>query len=377
MKFIHVSDLHLGKRVNEFSMIEDQKYILKQILEITQEQKADALLAAGDIYDKTVPPAEAVQLLDSFLTEAARAGLPVFLISGNHDSPERMAFGEKLFHANKIHISPVYAGTVNPVVLRDEYGEVNIYPVPFLKPASVRRFFPEKEIKDYEAAFAAVMEELEIDTSKRNILMAHQFFTGAVRSESEEISVGGLDAISTSALPEFDYVALGHIHRPQQIGKETVRYCGTPLKYSFSETGDKKSVTVVELKEKGDVRVETILLKPLHDMREIRGTYAEVTLLENYRDTDTSDYMHVTLTDEEDIPDVTGKLRVIYPNLMKLDYDNKRTSQNRVIESTSAAEKKTPTELFGEFYELQNNQEMTREQQEYLHNVMEKVWGEE
>lgn len=377
MKFVHVSDLHLGKRVNEFSMIEDQKYILKQILEITREQGADALLAAGDIYDKTVPSAEAVQLLDAFLTEAAWMGLPVFLISGNHDSGERMAFGEKLFHANKIHISPVYTGTVEPVIFRDEYGEVNIYPVPFLRPASVRRFFPEKEITDYEDAFAAVMEELKIDTSKRNILMAHQFFAGAVQSESEEISAGGLDVISTSVLPEFDYAALGHIHRPQRIGKETVRYCGTPLKYSFSEAGDKKSVTVVELKEKGNVRVETIPLKPLHDMREIRGTYEEVTLLENYRDTDTSDYIHITLTDEEDIPDVIGKLRVIYPNLMKLDYDNKRTSENRVMERISGAEKKTPMELFGEFYELQNNQEMTREQQEYLRNMMEKVWGEE
>lgn len=376
MKLIHISDLHLGKRVHEFSMIEDQNYILKQILQIAEDQKAGGLLVAGDIYDKSVPTAEAVDLLDGFLTEAARKKLPVILISGNHDSAQRIAFGGKLFSSNQIHISPVYDGAISPVTLRDEYGEIRVYPVPFLKPAEVRRFFPDKEIGSYEQAFSAVMESIQPDTEERNVLLAHQFFAGAQRSESEEISVGGLDVISAEILPEFDYVALGHIHRPQKIGKETVRYCGTPLKYSFSEAQDQKSVTVIELKEKGQVGLETVPLNPLHDMREVRGSYAQVTLLENYKGTDTSDYMHITLTDEEDIPDVIGKLRVIYPNLMKLDYDNRRTAENRVIESSSAAEKKSPLELFGELYELQNNQEMSREQIEYLQKVMEKVWGE-
>lgn len=376
MKLIHISDLHLGKRVHEFSMVEDQKYILKQILQIAEDQKADGLLVAGDVYDKSVPTAEAVDLLDAFLTEAAEQKLPVILISGNHDSAQRLAFGGKLFHSNQIHISPIYGGSISPVTLEDEYGEVRVYPVPFLKPAEVRRFFPDKETGSYEQAFSVVMESLQIDTGVRNILLAHQFFAGAQQSESEEISVGGLDVISSAVLPDFDYVALGHIHRPQRIGKETVRYCGTPLKYSFSEAQDQKSVTVVELKEKGQVELGTVLLKPLHDMREVRGSYAQVTLLENYKDTDTSDYMHITLTDEEDIPDVIGKLRVIYPNLMKLDYDNRRTAENRIIENLSGSEKKSPLELFGELYELQNNQEMTGEQKEYLQKMMEKVWGE-
>ena len=376
MKFIHISDLHLGKRVNEFSMIEDQKYILEQILQIADSRGAKVVLAAGDIYDKSVPPAEAVQLLDFFLTEAFRRGLTVILISGNHDSAERVAFGEKLLHASGIHVAPVYNGKVEPVILHDEYGDINIYPVPYIKPAAVRRFFEEKEIGSYEDAFAAVMKSLDIDTAKRNILLAHQFFAGAVRSESEELSLGGLDAVSISVLPEFDYAALGHVHRPQKLKKETIRYCGTPLKYSFSEAEDKKSVTVAELKEKGTVCLETVPLTPLHDMRKIRGTYSEITLLENYKNTDTSDYMHITLTDEEDIPDVVGKLRVIYPNLMKIEYDNRRTAQNRRIENVSEAEEKTPLELFEDFYELQNNQEMSQQQIAHLEKMIEKVWGE-
>lgn len=376
MKLMHISDLHLGKRVNEMSMLEDQTYILKEILRIAQEQNVDGILAAGDIYDKTVPSAEAVQLLDRFLTEASEKQIPVFFISGNHDSAERLSFGARLLDKGGIYISPVYDGKTEPITLTDEFGKLNLYLVPFVKPSAVRRFFPEQKMDTYQEAFAAVMDSLQPDLCERNVLVAHQFFAGAARSESEEVSVGGLDMISTDVLPPFDYVALGHIHRPQNIGKESVRYSGTPLKYSFSEVKDQKSVTIIQLKEKGIVSIGTIPLKPLHDLREIRGSYEEVTLLDNYKDTDVNDYVRITLTDEEDIPNALGKLRVIYPNLMKLDYDNRRTREYRSVEHSEAAEQKTPLEYFQEFYQMQNNQEMSEQQQAYLQKIIEDVWGD-
>lgn len=376
MKLMHISDLHLGKRVNEMSMLEDQTYILKEILRIAQEQNVDGILAAGDIYDKTVPSAEAVQLLDRFLTEASEKQIPVFFISGNHDSAERLSFGARLLDKGGIYISPVYVGKTEPITLTDEFGKLNLYLVPFVKPSAVRRFFPEQKMDTYQEAFAAVMDSLQPDLCERNVLVAHQFFAGAARSESEDISVGGIDMISTDVLPPFDYVALGHIHRPQNIGKESVRYSGTPLKYSFSEVKDQKSVTIIQLKEKGTVSIGTIPLKPLHDLREIRGSYEEVTLLDNYKDTDVNDYVRITLTDEEDIPNALGKLRVIYPNLMKLDYDNRRTREYRSVEHSEAAEQKTPMEYFQEFYQMQNNQEMSEQQQAYLQKIIEDVWGD-
>lgn len=374
MKFLHISDLHIGKRVNEFSMLEDQRYILNEILRIAKEQKVDGILAAGDIYDKTVPGAEAVQLLDDFFTRTAEAGILLYMISGNHDSAERVAFGAGLFDRGGIYISPVYHGKIEPIRKMDTYGYVNFYLIPFLKPAAVRRFFPEKKIETYQEAFAAVIESLQADPAQRNVAVAHQFFTGAVRSESEELSVGGLDNIDAGLLEPFDYAALGHIHRPQNMGRETVRYCGTPLKYSFSEVNDVKSVTVVELKEKGTVTVETVPLKPLRDLREIRGTYEEVTLKENYAQANVTDYMHITLTDEEDIPNAVAKLRTIYPNLMRLDYDNRRTRESRVITRAADVQTKTPLQLFEELYRLQNNQEMAEEQKQYVQHLIEEVW---
>ena len=377
MKLMHISDLHLGKRVNEISMLEDQRYILEEILRIAQEQTVDGILASGDIYNKTVPSAEAVLLLDWFLTEVSKKKIPIFLISGNHDSAERLAFGAHLLDKGGIYISPVYEGKTEPITLKDSYGEVRVYGVPFLKPAAVRRFFPERKIETYQDAFEVVMESLNLNLAERNVLIAHQFFAGAERCESEELSVGGLDVIRADALGKFDYVALGHLHRPQKLGRETVRYCGTPLKYSFSEANDQKSVSIVELKEKGNICVETIPLKPRHDLREIRGSYEEITLLENYKNTKTDDYMHITLTDEEDIPNAVGKLRVIYPNLMKLDYDNRRTREYRSVEHTEMEEKKSPLEYFMEFYQLQNNQEMSGQQRDYLLEKIECVWGDE
>ena len=373
MRLIHLSDLHLGKRVNEFSMMEDQTDILNKIIAVIDEEKPQAVVIAGDIYDKAIPPAEAVQLFDGFLNRLARRNIHVLIISGNHDSAERVAFGARLMQNSGIHLSPVYDGTVTYVDLQDEYGTVRFHLIPFLKPAHVRRYEEEMEIVDYTDAMRTVIAKAQIDPGMRNVAVAHQFVTGAQRSDSEEISVGGLDNVDASVFDAFDYTALGHIHGPQNIGAETVRYCGTPLKYSFSEKDHVKSVTVVDLREKGDIQVHTVPLVPLHDMRQIRGKYEELTLRSSYEGTQTEDYLHIILTDENDIPDAAARLRMIFPNLMKLDYDNARTRNSRTLGSLDEAEKKTETELFAEFYETQNNQEMTQEQYKYVRDVFEKL----
>lgn len=373
MKFIHLSDLHIGKRVYEFSMIEDQKYILEQIIKIIEKEKPDGVIVAGDLYDKPIPPAEAVSVLDDFFTKLADRNCKLFVISGNHDSPERIAFGAKLMNDKGVYVSPVYGKQIEPIVMEDSFGEICIYLLPFLKPAIVRRFYEEEEINSYQDTLRVVISHMEVSEEKRNLLVAHQFVTGAMRCESEEITVGGLDQVDVSLFEAFDYVALGHIHSPQHVGREEVRYCGTPLKYSFSETEQKKSVTVVEMKEKGNVTIRTIPLNPLRDFHVLRGTYEEVTNRSFYQDLNMQDYMQIILTDEEDIMDGLQKLRIIYPNLMCLEYDNKRTRKNHFIEGIENVEKKSEIELFEEFFALQNNQEMTEKQKIFLKKIMEDV----
>ena len=378
MKLIHLSDLHLGKRVNEFSMLEDQQYILTEILRIVDAEQPDGVLIAGDVYDKTVPSAEAVALLDDFLVRLAKRDLQIFLISGNHDSPERMAFGGRLMEGSGVHLAPVYDGRVSPITLTDAYGTVNFYLLPFVKPAHVRRCFPEREITTYTDALAAAIEAMGVDQTGRNVLVTHQFVTGAARCDSEELSVGGTDNVDVSVFDPFDYVALGHIHGPQRVGRETVRYCGTPLKYSFSEAGHQKSVTVVELEAKGSVSVRTVPLAPLRDLVELRGTYEELTFRGFYEGTSyQKDYVHITLTDEEDVPDAMRKLQIIYPNLMKLDYDNRRTRAGARLDGAEDAEQKSPLELLEEFYEKQNGQPMGEEQQAFARAWMERIWEED
>ena len=374
MKILHLSDLHIGKRVNEFSMLEDQKYILERIIDIIDSEKPEAVIIAGDIYDKSVPSAEAVQMLDDFLYELVCRKLQVFIISGNHDSAERLSFGSRLMDNSGVHISPVYKGEVVPVSLNDEYGKIDIFMLPFIKPASVRRYFDDEEIESYTDAVRVAVSNMDIDDRNRNILVTHQFVTGAVRSESEDISVGGADNVDVLVFEPFDYVALGHLHGPQSVERESVRYCGTPLKYSFSEKDHIKSVTVAELFEKGNIDIKTIPLIPKHDMREIKGTYLELTAKSNYENTKTDDYLKIILTDEEDIPDAMAKLRVIYPNIMKLEYDNTRTRSMTHIESAEGIERKSPVELFGELYERQNGQPMSDEQMKFSSELMNEIW---
>lgn len=416
MKFIHLADLHIGKRVNAFPMLEDQRYILKQILTILREEQPDGgVILAGDIYDKAIPSAEAVELFDEFLTQLAALRLRVFIIAGNHDSPERIAFGNRLMDRSGIYLSPVYDGHVkcitcpditSPVALSAANAvdlnagthsvesvstsaaastcpPVDVYLLPFLKPANVRRFYPEETIESYTDAMRVAIAHMDIDPTHRNLLVTHQFVTGASRSDSEDISVGGSDNVDASVFAPFDYVALGHLHGPQQMGEEggpIIRYAGTPLKYSFSEARHHKSVTVVEIGEKKadgvvDVCIGTRELRPLHDMREIRGSYEELTLRANYEGTATDDYIHATLTDEIEVPDAARHLQVIYPNLMKLDYDNARTrGQGSERLELEQLEEKSPLDLFSELFEKQNHKEMTEEQARYIEAQMEKIW---
>ena len=377
MKIIHLADLHIGKRVNEFSMIDDQKYILNQILEIIDKEKPDAVIIAGDVYDKQVPSIEAVELLDSFISDISKRKTTTFIISGNHDSAERLAFGSSLMAMGKIYISPVYNGKISKYTLKDSFGSSNFYLLPFVKPNHVKRFFPDEKIESYTDAIKVVVDNLKLDTSKINILIAHQFVTGASRTESEEISVGGLDNVDASVFEDFDYVALGHIHRPQKIGTERIRYCGTPLKYSFSEVNDTKSVSIIKINSKEDFNLRMIPLIPKRDMRKIRGTYEELTTKTSYENTNTDDYIHVTLTDEFNVADAIQKLRVIYKNIMKLEYDNMRTRESRKINlDDMVIENKNPLEIFSEFYKLQNNKEMNDEQKEIIKKIMEEVWEE-
>lgn len=375
MKLFHLSDLHIGKRVNEFSMIEDQKYILKRILDLAEEEKPDGIILAGDVYDKQIPSAEAVQVFDEFITRLAGRAIPVFIISGNHDSAERLAFGGRLLNSRGIYLSPVYDGSVTKILLKDQYGTVWIHLLPFIRPSTVRHVFENEAdlVTDVQTAAETVIRHMEIDLKDRNILVAHQFVTGASRCESEDVQVGGLDNIDAAVFTPFDYTALGHIHSPQNVGTDRVRYCGTPLKYSFSEVDQEKSITVVELEKKGTVRTSLLPLKPLRDMRKLRGTYLELTDRSFYRDMNREDYIQVTLTDEDDVPDGLQKLRVIYPNIMQLLYDNQRTKTTQEVDAAQAVEKKTEIELFYEFYELQNNQPMTKQQKDFAEQLIREI----
>ncbi len=375
MKLLHLSDLHLGKRLHEMSLLEDQAYILEEILQIAEAERPDAVVVAGDVYDKAVPPAEAVELLDGFLSRMAQ-GRPVFVLSGNHDSPERLAFGGRLMAGSGVYLSPVFRGGETPVTLEDPWGPVDIHLLPFLKPVQARRAFPEAEIESYTDAVRAAVAHMPADWGRRNVLVTHQFVTGAVPSESEDLTVGGADNVDAAVFDGFDYVALGHIHRAQNVGSPRIRYCGTPLKYAFSEAGSEKSVTVAELGPKGQLAVRSVPLRPRRDLREIRGTYLEVTARDFYRDTAVEDYLRVTLTDEEDVPDAAQKLRSIYPNLLRLDYDNRRTRAAGVLDDAGDAERRSPLELLDDFFTQANGRPMGAQQRQLAETLIAEIWGD-
>lgn len=377
MKFLHLSDLHLGKRVCNFSMIDEQKYILDEICRILDGEEVTGVIIAGDVYDKPIPSAEAVALFDDFLVNLAERKLQVFVISGNHDSPERIAFGERLMRHSNVYMSPVYNGKIEPVQLEDEFGKINIYMLPFVKPVHIRHFFEDEKIENYTEAVGCAIKHMNVATDERNVLVCHQFVTGATRSESEEISVGGLDNVDASVFEAFDYVALGHIHGPQNIGGEKIRYCGTPLKYSFSEVDHKKSVTLVELTAKGKLKIETRPLHPMHDLVKIKGFFSEITDPAFYENMDRESYVQITLLDEQDVPNAFGKLTTVYPNLMQMRYENKRTMGEKEILEGGGSIDMSPEVLFSQFYETMNNQPMTKEQAAYMTDKIEIIWGME
>lgn len=379
MKLMHLSDLHIGKRVNEFSMIEDQTYILNQILKMMEEERPDGLMIAGDVYDKSIPTIEGVNLFDDFLTKTAALSIPVYLISGNHDSADRINFGGRLMEARQVYISGIFDGTLKKVTTEDEYGPLHIYMLPFVKPAMVTPYHP--EVETYEDAVKAIIDAAGVNQKERNVLIAHQFVrsqsTLPEQSDSELESIGGLDQIDASVFDPFDYVALGHLHGPQRIGRDTIRYAGSPLKYSFSEVKQNKSVTMVTIGEKGDITYELKPLTPLRDMRVIKGPIDALTDPKNYSKENTQDYIQATLTDEGNIVDAIGRLRTVYPNIMKLDFENSRSKLNENAKtSASDVQKKNPLELFEEFYLSQNNVELEQEQREILQELLEKLEGE-
>ena len=369
MKFLHLADLHIGKRVHGFSMLEDQAHILRQICSMAEENQVDAVLIAGDLYDKTIPVCEAVGLFDSFLTSLHHSGITVLAISGNHDSPERLDFGGRLLEESGVWISGAFHMPLTRVTLSDDVGPVRFTFLPYLKPAVAAASFDLPE-RTSQCAVETVLAAAEIDPAERNVLIAHQFVTAGgsmpERSESEIIPVGGLDTVDTSVFDAFDYVALGHIHRPQRIGRETVRYAGSPLKYSFSEARYPKSVPLVTLGEKGNVDILLLPLTPLHEVREIRGTFAEVLSDEMIRSGDPNDYLHITLTDDDELIDVFSRLQHCYPNLMKLDFDNRRTQAADLTYQTEQVRRKPVPEQFAEFFEQMNGKPMTDQQRNLL-----------
>lgn len=367
MKLLHISDLHLGKRLREFSLIEDQEYILVKILNIIDDEKPDALLIAGDVYDKGIPPVAAVNLLDDFLTKLSQRKIPVFMISGNHDSCERMSFGSKLMENSGLYVSKSYNGNVVPFELKDEWGSVNIYMLPYIYPVE----------KSYTEAVSQAISQMKIDTSKRNVLVSHQFVSGSERCDSEDLFIGGAEDVNVEVFDDFDYVALGHIHKPQKCGREFVRYSGTPLKYSFSEVNHKKGVTVIELKEKGNLNIKQVPLVPKRDLVVLKGKFEELIQKEFYKKQNLQNFYKIILTDEEDVRDGFARLQTIYENLVFLDYDNIRTKSVANIDDIEKIQKTDPLEIFMDFFEIQNNKPMTQEQKDISKELINEIWGGE
>ena len=376
MKFIHLSDLHLGKRFHERSLLEEQSSLLEQVLGVVGREQPDAVLIAGDVYDKPVPPAEAVRVFDDFLVRLAKFPCKTFLIAGNHDSAERLSFAARLIAPSGIFMAPAYDGQVQPVELRDDGGTVCIWMLPFLKPAAVRACFQEDSVESYTDAVRTAIAHMPLDSKVRNVLVTHQFVTGAQSAGSETVNVGGADNVDAAVFAPFDYVALGHIHAAQQIG-ERIRYCGAPMKYSFDEAGQQKTLTVTELDGERNLTIRTIPLTPPRDLRVLKGAFQHLMegLPEGQPDI-RDDLLRITLTDEQEIPDAVSRLRTCYPNVLRLDYDNTRTRLTQsAADGTEMPESKSPQTLFAEFFEKRSGHPMTEDQSAYLASCIEEIWG--
>ena len=372
MKFIHIADLHLGKRMNDINLLEDQIYALNQVVETAKSEKADAVIIAGDIYQQSSPKSEAMTAFNDFVCALANEGIKVFAISGNHDSDQRVSYFSSLVRSSGIYISEKFEGTLQQYTFSDKYGEVVISLLPFIRPINVRKCYPDEKIESYQDALAAVISHSDIDTKKRNILICHQFITGAQMSESEEKTLGGLDNIDACVFDDFDYVALGHIHKPQSMTKKTIRYSGSLLKYSLSEANQKKSISIITIGKKGDVKIKEKELKFLHDVREIRGKIEEVMAMPY-----SEDYVRVTVTDEVVPPDAKISISTVFPNMMKYAIDNSKTKIDIDILAKADMEHKSVTDMFIDFFRLQNNDvEPDKEYLEIFDEVLCSVEGD-
>ena len=377
MKILHLADLHIGKIIFEQSLLEDQEYMLNKIIEKIKAENIDAILIAGDVYDRSIPQADAIDLLDRFLNILIKElKKKVFIIAGNHDSKERLGFGNKIFENEGLFISSKYEGKIKKVELQDEYGKLNIYMLPFIKPIEVKKYFDDETLS-YDETIKKIIEKEDIDESQRNIILTHQFVTAigeeVERTESEVLTLGGTDNVDISNYNKFDYVAIGHVHRPQRIGRDTARYAGTMLKYSFSEVNHKKTMPIIDFKEKGNIDIKLVELKPLRDMREIKGPIEK--LLENYEEENANDYIRAIITNEEPVYDAIGQLRRIYPNVLKLEVQNSKILSNIEFktENLQKVKSKSEVELFNEFYKFQNNIELNVEQKNLIQEVVKEI----
>lgn len=384
MKLFHISDLHIGRMLHRYSLEEQQNVILEQIRSAAAEERPDAILIAGDVYDRSIPPVWASQALDHFLTGLLALHIPVLMISGNHDSAERLGFLSGPLKHSGLHISPAYRGHVEPVTLVDADGSpVDFWLLPFLRPASMRSFHPDDEITCTNDAVACAIRHMSIDAGRRNVLVAHQFVSGARLSGSEEacelhqtdeVSVGGTDLVDAALFAPFDYTALGHLHRAQNVGSERVRYCGTPMAYDFSELHDEKSVTVVELGSDRGISLRTIPLPPPRRLQQLRGSFAEITAPQAVYQTDADAFTHVILTDDMPVPDVMNRLRQYYPNITHLTWDNDRMRHSEDFSQPTDTKKHTPLSLFSEFFERSTGAAMSEEQRRYMDDAIRSIW---
>ena len=373
MKFLHLSDLHIGKRIHGYSMLEDQRWILQQILEIVETYQPDGILIAGDIYDKNVPIESGVTLFNQFLNSLHEMKKQVFFISGNHDSAQRIQFGDQIFAEQNIQVAGTFEGEIRKIKTEDKYGEIFIYLIPFLKPSMVKAWYG--EVKTHQEAVEKALKSVKFEEGKRNILVAHQFVTKGNWSpqicDSEQLSIGGLDRVDVSVFEKFDYVALGHLHGPQKVGRETIRYSGSPLKYSFSESRQKKSAVFFEIKEKGEIEIELIPLIPKRDLRVLKGPLNEILNPDHYKKGNQEDYVRVILTDERELYAPLDEIRKIYPNILRLEFDNTRTKNDTGMENLEEIEKKDAFTLFSEFFERQNERAMDEEQRKWVRAILE------
>lgn len=373
MRLIHLGDLHLGKSLGDYSLVEDQKFILDQILDIVKERSVDGVMVAGDVFDRSIPPEAAVNLLDDFLSSLAQLEVRTFVISGNHDSQDRLAYGGRLFTSRGIHIAAGFDGRLQKVTLEDDFGEVNIWMLPFVKASQVRHFYPDAPIESYEDAVRTIIEGARIDYDSRNVLMAHQFVSGDTNPKiagsegASVLNVGTVEVISSELFRDFDYVALGHIHSPQSVGSEQIRYSGSPLKYSLSEAGSDKSVPLIEIGEKGKAEIQLLPLKPRRDLRHIKGRLHQLLAKEAVMDTD--DFMYVTLTDEDIISNAVGILRQYYPNVVKIDYQNSHTQQIEEFDLGEMEVQRPFRELISDFYLMMYGTEISDEEMSVMMEV--------